>query len=90
MKPRLSRDITTALERAGLNPRAFSVLPSARGHAIIRDASGGIVAVVPGTPSDARWQRNLAGDLRRIARTTKPLAFVVRYRTAGPRALMLD
>lgn len=76
MKPRLSRDINRAIEHAGLNPRVFSVSPSARGHALVRDAGGAIVAVVPGTPSDARWQRNLAADLRRVARRPLPLSYL--------------
>ena len=72
MKPSHLRDINRALHSEAPG-RAFTVTPSSRGHAIVRDPSGHVVAVVPGTPSDARWLRNLRADLRRASRNLPPL-----------------
>lgn len=73
MKPSHLRDINRALHTAAPG-RAFTVSPSTRGHAIIRDPAGRTVAVVPGTPGDVRWLRNLRADLRRAA-VSRTLSF---------------
>lgn len=61
----VEREIRAALMSEGAD---FTVTRSARGHFLIRSACGAIVAVVPGSPGDVRWLRNLRGDVRRARR----------------------
>ena len=62
----VEREIHEALRAEGAD---FSVTRSARGHWLIRNAAGCIVTVVPSSPGDTRWLRNLRGDVRRAARS---------------------
>lgn len=68
MKPSHRRAILSAMSRAGVHAPAFTLDETARGHIRIL-SRGRVVAVVPGTPGDARWLPNLRADLRRASRT---------------------
>ena len=61
------RAVREALRAEGVS-RRFSIVRSTRGHLLIKNAGGGIVAVVPHSPGDARWLRNLRGDIKRAAK----------------------
>ena len=60
----IEREIRRALLAEGVD---YTVSRSARDHYLVRDAGGMIVSVVPGSPGDQRWLRNMRGDIRRAA-----------------------
>jgi hypothetical protein len=48
----------------------LTVDTTSRGHVVVRDARGCVVAVCAGSPGDVRWKRNLRADIRRATRGT--------------------
>jgi predicted RNA binding protein YcfA (HicA-like mRNA interferase family) len=49
-----------------IEANGFTVVgPGKGGHFKVKNAQGGTVYTLPGTPSGGRWKQNLRADLRR-------------------------
>jgi predicted RNA binding protein YcfA (HicA-like mRNA interferase family) len=54
------RELVRQIEANG-----FTVEPTKGGHFKVKNANGGTVYSLPGTPGGGRWKQNLVADLRR-------------------------